>query len=86
MSRKYNFRSQIRASRRISDRRELARFAKAASQNAKRSSIALNIPFEIIKDGGIYKFIDGKMVKISSIRKVESVNSGLTKGSKICLK
>lgn len=53
MSRKDNIRSRIRASLRISDRRELVRFAKVALHNAKRSSIALDIPFEIIKDGGI---------------------------------
>ena len=86
MSRKDNIRSRIRISRRISDRLELVRFAKAASHNAKRSSIALDIPFEIIKDGGIYRVFEGKMVRTSSVEKVEFAKSGLTKGSKICLK
>lgn len=53
MSIRNNIRTRIRNSRRIIDRRELVRFAKVALHNAKRSSIALDIPFEIIKDGGI---------------------------------
>ena len=70
MSRINNIRSRMRASRKISSRRELVRFAKAASQNAKRSSIALDIPFEIIKDGGIYQVFEGSMIKTATLRKV----------------
>ena len=79
-------RSRIMASRKLSSRRELVRFAKTASQNAKRSSIALDIPYEIIKDGGIYQVFEGSMIRTATLQKANVDKSGLTKGSRICLK
>ncbi|WP_080780204.1 hypothetical protein [Chryseobacterium phocaeense] len=81
-----NLRSRIRTARRNNARRELASFALTASRNAKRSSIALDIPFEIIKDGAVYQFQKGKMIKTATLKKIISDKTGLTKGSKICLK
>ncbi|AZA84929.1 hypothetical protein C1637_21865 [Chryseobacterium lactis] len=81
-----DLRSRIRTARKNSARKELASFALIASRNAKRSSIALGIPFEIIKNGAVYQFQHGKMVKTASLKKIESDRSKLTKGSKICLK
>lgn len=76
----------MKTARRINDRKTLLKYAKTASINAKRSSIALNIPFEIIKDGNLYQVYDGSMIKTATIRKIESKKNGFTKGSKICLK
>ncbi|CAM3747754.1 hypothetical protein ELOC111193_18275 [Elizabethkingia occulta] len=82
-----NLRGRMRTARKNGARREqLANFALTASRNAKRSSIALDIPFEIIKNGAIYRFQHGEMIKTASLKKIESDRSGLTKGSKICLK
>ncbi|MDV4043696.1 hypothetical protein CMT37_12815 [Elizabethkingia anophelis] len=81
-----NFKGRMRTARRISSRRELVRFAKAASQDAKRSSRALDIPFYIIKDGAIYQVYEGSMIKTATLRKANPERSGLTKGSRICLK
>lgn len=81
-----NLISRMRTARRNRARTELASFALTASRNAKRSSIALDIPFEIIKNGAVYQFQKGKMIKTASFKKIESNKSGLTKGSKICLK
>lgn len=86
MSRINNIKSRIRVFRKMSSRRELIKFAKAASQNAKRSSVALEIPYDIIKDGSIYKVFEGNMIKTASIRKTNIDKIGLTKGSRICLK
>ena len=77
---------RIKAIRRKSERLEVVRFARAASRNAKRSSIALDIPFEIIKDGGIYQVYEGNMIRTATLPKIKSDTVGLTKGSKICLK
>lgn len=86
MSRINNIRSRIRVSRKMNSRRVLIKFAKAASQNAKRTSVALEIPYDIIKDGSIYKVFEGNMIKTASIRKTNIDKTGLTKGSIICLK
>lgn len=86
MSRISKIRGRMIAEHRAASRRVLISIAKSASHNAKRSSIALEIPFEIIKDGGIYQVFDGSMIKTASLRKAISDKSGLTKGSRICLK
>ena len=44
-------------------RRGLIQSAKEASADAKRSSKALNIPFDIIKNDGIYQVFDNSMIK-----------------------
>ena len=67
-------------------RRGLIQSAKEASADAKRSSKALNIPFDIIKNDGIYQVFDNSMIKTASILKIRSEKTGLTVGSKICLK
>ncbi|AQX11207.1 hypothetical protein [Elizabethkingia meningoseptica] len=64
-------------------RKKLINLALYASQNAKRISIALDIPFEIIKDEEIYQSLHGKMIKITSLNRVKANKKGLTKGSKI---
>ncbi len=70
----------------MSDRRIVVKSAEDASRNAKRSSIALDLEYKIIKDGELYKVTADKMVKIASVPKIKVGKSGLTKGSKICLK
>ena len=86
MASRNNIRSR-RAGRRISDRKSFVlKSANDASRNAKRSSSALDLEFKIIKDGAIYKVRAGKMEKINAIPKIKVEKSGLTKGSKICLK
>lgn len=81
-----NLRRSMRIARKTSVRNQLAYFARTASHNAKRSSIALDIPFEIIKDGNIYRFKNGEMVKLDTFQKIKADKVGLSKGSKICLK
>lgn len=68
-----------------SQNRNLIRSARRASQNAQRISRALDIPYEIIKDGIIYSIKKDKAVQIGTIHKVKSNTPGLVKGSKICL-
>jgi Holliday junction resolvase RusA-like endonuclease len=86
MSKNRNLRNAMRTSRRKRAENKLASFALAASRNAKRSSIALGIPFEIIKNGAIYQYQHGKMIKKTSLKTIKPDINGLTKGSKICLK
>ncbi|WP_326984999.1 hypothetical protein VUJ46_10860 [Chryseobacterium sp. MYb264] len=77
----------MKEARRNSLRRErIASFALIASKNAKRSSIALDIPFEVIRNGIIYQFKEGKMVQKASIERMTADKGRITKGSKICLK
>jgi hypothetical protein len=66
--------------------RILMQYAKEASADAKRSSNALDIPFDIIKNDGIYQVFNNSMIKTASVLKVKSEKMGLTKGSKISLK
>lgn len=78
----------MRAERQIASRRALVKTANDASRNAKRSSIALDLEFEIIKNGSIYRVTGEKMVKKTALPKVAigAGKSSLTKGSRICLK
>lgn len=78
-----------RRKRRLSEfifERKILKSAKPASTNAQRTSRALNIPFEIIKDGELYVVSDGKLERKRAIRKAIPEIKGLTKGSKLCLK
>jgi hypothetical protein len=67
------------------ENRNLIRSARRASQNAQRISRALEIPYEIIKDGVIYSIKKEGAVKVGVVHKIKSNTSGLVKGSKICL-
>ena len=86
MSNKGNIKRRMRSARRILEKRDLIWSAKIASSNAKRTSIALNLPFDIIKEGGVYKVYDGSMIKTASLIKSKIDIRGLSKGSILCLK
>lgn len=89
MTIKPNIRHSIWAARRLSDRKSFVlKSAHQASRNAKRAATALNIDYEVLKDGIIYRISAGKMVKTRVVPKVEPATgkTGFTKGSRICLK
>lgn len=86
MQRKRNIRSKREIIERTSERRIVVRHAKNASSDAKRASKAMDIPYDIIKDGAIYKVYKNSMIKTAEIKKIKSYKSNLMKGSVICLK
>ena len=86
MQRRLDIKSKREIIERANERRIVIRFAKNASSNAKRSSKALEIPYDIIKNGAIYKVYDNRMIKTAVLKKTNLNKSGLTKGSVICLK
>lgn len=86
MHRRQNIKSKREIIERANERRIVVRFARDASSNAKRSSKALEISYDIIKNRAFYKVYGGNMIKIAELKKTESHKSGLTKGSVICLK
>lgn len=84
-----NFRKSRRTARTLSNRRSFVlKSANDASRNAKRASTALNIDYEVLKDGIIYRISASKMVQTRVVPKVKPAagKTGLTKGSRICLK
>lgn len=86
MQRRSNIRNRRKIIERVKDRRIVIEFAKDASSDAKRSSKALDIPYDIIKDGAIFKVYDNNMIKTANLKKIDSNRSNLKKGSIICLK
>ncbi|EKB56700.1 hypothetical protein [Bergeyella zoohelcum] len=68
------------------EREEVIKFAKSASFDAQRSSKALNISYQIIKDGSIYEVNVKNVVKIKDLQKIKAQKNNLKKGSVICLK
>lgn len=86
MHRRVNRISKREMVSRANERRIVVRFARDASSNAKRTSKALDISYDIIKNGSLYKVLDNNMIKVADIIKTPSNRSGLIKGSTICLK
>lgn len=58
MQRRSNIQKRRKIIERTKDRRIVVEFAKNASSSAKRSSKALDISYDIIKNGAIFKVYD----------------------------
>lgn len=86
MQRRSNIRNRKKIIERAKDRRIVVEFAKNASSSAKRSSKALDISYDIIKNGAIFKVYNNNMIKTANLKKIDSNRSNLKKGSIICLK
>nr|WP_314492690.1 hypothetical protein [uncultured Chryseobacterium sp.] len=85
MQRRLHIRSKREIIERAKERRIVVEFAKNASSNAKRSSKALEISYDIIKNGAIFKIFENGMIKTANLKKIDSNRSNLKKGSVICL-
>lgn len=86
MQRVLNLKNKRKIILKVNERRAVVKFAKIASRDAKRSSKALSLSYDIIKDGSFYKVFENDMIKIAEIKKIDVEKSNLKKGSVICLK
>ncbi len=69
------------------DRKGLMKTAQKASLKAKRISVALDLPVNVISGGFLTQQLpNGQVFEIKKVEKVKTTKTGLKKGSVLCLK